>query len=54
MIFCDTSAIAKLYVTEKESPPMRVRLEAEDQACVSELVRAELIATGPSILRTAK
>jgi hypothetical protein len=43
MIFCDTSAIAKLYVVEKESPAMRARLEAEDQVFASELVRTELM-----------
>lgn len=43
MIFCDTSAIAKYYVTEKESPAIRARLDAEDQVCLSELVRAELM-----------
>jgi predicted nucleic acid-binding protein len=44
MIFCDTSAVAKLYVFEKESPAMRACLETEDQVCVSELVRTELMA----------
>jgi predicted nucleic acid-binding protein len=43
MIFCDTSAIAKLYVAERESPPMRARLEREDQVSVSELARTELM-----------
>jgi len=43
MIFCDTSAIAKLYVVERESPAMRVRLEGEDQVFASELVRTELM-----------
>jgi predicted nucleic acid-binding protein len=43
MIFCDTSAIAKLYVAEKESPAMRARLEGEDQVCASELARTELM-----------
>jgi hypothetical protein len=43
VIFCDTSAIAKLYVFEGESPAMRARLEAEDQVCASELVRTELM-----------
>jgi predicted nucleic acid-binding protein len=43
MIFCDTSAIAKLYVVERESPEMRARLEGEDQVFVSELARAELM-----------
>lgn len=43
MIFCDTSAIAKLYVPERESAAMRARLESEDQVCVSELARVELM-----------
>ena len=43
MIFCDTSAIAKLYLVEKETRAMRARLEAEDQVLISELVRAELM-----------
>jgi predicted nucleic acid-binding protein len=43
MIFCDTSAAAKLYVVERESPAMRARLEGEDQVCVSELARTELM-----------
>lgn len=43
MIFCDTSAVAKLYVAEKESPAIRLKLESEDQVYVSELVRAELL-----------
>jgi predicted nucleic acid-binding protein len=43
MIFCDTSAIAKLYVVEMESPAMRARLEGEDQVFVSELARIELM-----------
>lgn len=43
MIFCDTSAIAKLYVFERESPAMRARLEAEDQVFASELARTELM-----------
>jgi len=41
MILCDTSAIAN--VVEKESPSMRARLESEDQVCVSELARTELM-----------
>jgi predicted nucleic acid-binding protein len=43
MIFCDTSAIAKLYVPESRSPAMRARLESEDQVWVSELARVELM-----------
>ena len=43
MIFCDTSAAAKVYVAEKESPLVRRRLEGEDQVLLSELARAELM-----------
>jgi predicted nucleic acid-binding protein len=43
MIFCDTSAAAKLYLPEPDSPPMRAKLEAEDQVFVSELARIELM-----------
>jgi len=42
-MFCDTSAVAKLYVAELESPAMRARLESEDQRFVSDLVRIELM-----------
>lgn len=44
MIFCDTSAVARLYVPEKESPAVRARLEQEEQVLVSELARVELMA----------
>jgi len=54
MIFCDTSAIAKLYVPEKESAAMRARLEAEDQVCLSELARAELMSLFHRQLRERK
>src|ERR1017187_2637525 len=43
MVFCDSSAVAKLYVPEKESPAVRAKLEAEDQVLVSELVRVEIM-----------
>lgn len=43
MIFCDTSAVAKLYVPEGESPAIRHKLESEDQVLVSELARVELM-----------
>lgn len=43
MIFCDTSAIAKLYVAERESEAVRLRLEAEDRILVSEFGRMELM-----------
>ena len=54
MIFCDTSAIAKLYMVEKESTSMRAKLEAEDQVFVSELVRAELMSVFHRQLRERK
>ncbi|HEY5228212.1 MAG TPA: type II toxin-antitoxin system VapC family toxin [Opitutaceae bacterium] len=43
MIFCDTSAVAKLYVAERESAAVRSRLEGEDQVFASELARIELM-----------
>ena len=44
MIACDTSAVAKFYVPEKESRAIRKLLEAEDQVCLSELARPEIMA----------
>ena len=43
MIFCDTSTIAKLYMSEPESRAVRDRLEGEDEVCVSALARPELM-----------
>lgn len=54
MIFCDTSAIAKLYLVERESPTMRAKLEREDQVCVSELARTELMSVFHRQLREKK
>ena len=54
MIFCDTSAIAKLYLAEKQSPAMRLKLEAEDQVFISELGRAELMGVFHRQLREKK
>jgi predicted nucleic acid-binding protein len=54
MIFCDTSAIAKLYVVEKESPAIRARIEAEDEVLVSELARVELMGVFHRQLREKK
>jgi predicted nucleic acid-binding protein len=54
MILCDTSAIAKLYLAEKESPAMRLKLEAEDQVFISELGRAELMGVFHRQLREKK
>ena len=44
MIVCDTSAVAKFYVPEKESRDLRRLFESEDGVCLSELVRPELMA----------
>jgi hypothetical protein len=54
VIFCDTSAVAKLYVAERESPAVRTLLESDDQVLVSELVRAELMAVFHRQLRERK
>ena len=54
MIFCDTSAVAKLYVVEKESLAMRKLLETEDQVFISELVRVELMGVFHRQLREKK
>jgi hypothetical protein len=44
LIACDTSAVAKFYVPEKESSAIRQLLERSDQVCLSELARPELMA----------
>jgi predicted nucleic acid-binding protein len=54
MIFCDTSAIAKLYLVEKESRAVRLKLEAEDKVFISELGRAELMGVFHRQLREKK
>jgi uncharacterized protein with PIN domain len=54
MIFCDTFTIAKLYVPEPESTVVRRRLEAEDEVCVSELARLELMGVFHRRLREGK
>jgi predicted nucleic acid-binding protein len=54
MIFCDTSTIAKLYVPESGSAAVRRRLEAEDEVCVSELARTELMAVFHRRMREAR
>lgn len=54
MIFCDTSAIAKFYVTELESSVVRQRIEAEDEVYISELVRVELMGVFHRRLREGK
>ena len=54
MIFCDTSFAAKLYVPEKESAAVRKRLETEDEVCLSELARPELMGVFHRRLREGK
>jgi len=43
MILCDTSAAAKLYVPERESAAVLCLFEGEDEVCLSELARLELM-----------
>lgn len=54
MIFCDTSAAAKLYVPEKDSLVVRAKLESEDQVFISELARVELMGVFHRQLREKK
>ena len=54
MIFCDTSMVAKLYVPERESRAVRQCLEAEDEVCVSQLARPELMGVFHRRLRERK
>jgi len=44
MIACDTSAVAKFYVPEKESRSIRRLLEQANRVCLSELARPEIMA----------
>lgn len=54
MIVCDTSAVAKFYVPEKESRELRRLMEDEDGVCLSELARAELMAVFHRRLREGR
>jgi predicted nucleic acid-binding protein len=54
VIFCDTSAVAKLYIPEKDSVVVRAKLESEDQVFVSELARVELMGVFHRQLREKK
>jgi predicted nucleic acid-binding protein len=54
MIFCDTSAAAKLYVPEKESSVVRQLVEAEEQVALCELARPEMMAVFHRLLREGK
>jgi predicted nucleic acid-binding protein len=54
MMLCDTSTVAKFYVFEAQSKAVRQRLDAEDEVCVSELVRPELMGVFHRRLREGK
>jgi predicted nucleic acid-binding protein len=43
MIFCDTSAAVKIYASERESGSVQLLFDAEDDICLSELTRVELM-----------
>ena len=43
MIFCDTSAAVKIYVPERESKSVQLLFNAEEEICLSELTRIELM-----------
>jgi predicted nucleic acid-binding protein len=43
MIFCDTSAAVKIYSSERESSAVKALFEAEDELCLSELARVEVM-----------
>jgi predicted nucleic acid-binding protein len=43
MIFCDTSAVVKIYASERESRSVQLLFDAEDEIYVSELTRVELM-----------
>src|SRR5271154_6140085 len=43
MIFCDTSAAVKIYSSELESSAVKARFEAENELCLSELARVEVM-----------
>jgi predicted nucleic acid-binding protein len=54
VIFCDTSAVAKLYVPERDSLVVRAKLESEDQVSISDLARVELMGVFHCQLREKK
>ena len=43
MIFCDTSAAVKIYSLERESAAVRRLFGGEDDLCLSELARVEVM-----------
>jgi len=43
MIFCDTSAAVKIYALERESASVQLLFDTEDDICLSELTRVEIM-----------
>jgi predicted nucleic acid-binding protein len=43
MIFCDTSAAVKIYALERESASVQRLFDPEDDICLSELTRVEIM-----------
>jgi uncharacterized protein len=54
MIFCDTSTLAKYYVSEPETASVQCHLDKEDQVVASELAKVELMAVFHRRLREGK
>jgi predicted nucleic acid-binding protein len=54
MVYCDTSALAKYYVTERQSESVRTRLDNEEQVFLCEIAKAELAAAFHRRLRERK
>jgi uncharacterized protein len=54
MLFCDTSTLAKYYVSESQSEKVRVKLDKEDQVVLCEIAKAELAGTFHRHLREQK
>src|SRR5476649_2490151 len=51
MIFCDTSAAVKIYLAERESRAVRRLFQIEDELCLSELARVEMMGVFHRLLR---
>ena len=54
MMVCDTSAAAKLYVSERESAAVQRLFAAQNEVCLSELARVELMSVFHRRLREEK
>ncbi|MCE0521477.1 MAG: type II toxin-antitoxin system VapC family toxin [Methylacidiphilales bacterium] len=51
MIFCDTSAAVKIYLAEREYRAVQRLFQAEDELCLSELARVEMMGIFHRLLR---